>query len=157
MPRPKRNAGQPAPRRKAVNSALQGYFKSLNSMARCIVLEKETVEREHECSWRNMDDAAKEEAVNEHFIPQDIRIQYTFDFPIDRSVSRSSYCSMPSGWPSRPHSAHSMNDNMFLDDSRSPLHLSQPSDWDTEYGHRRRLGSSQEELACREHTLVSSC
>jgi len=125
LPRPKRNAGQPQ-RRKAVNSALQGYFKSLNSMARSIVLETETVEKEHHCEWRVMDNAKKEEVVNEHFIPQDIRLHYSFDFPLDRSVSQSSYCSAPPSWPGRPHSSHSMNDSYYAENH----HLSQPSEWD---------------------------
>ncbi len=147
LPRPKRTTAQPAQRRKEVNNVLQGYLKSLGSMARSIELEKETVKQEH-LQWTSMDDAAKEEVVNDHFIPQDIRLQYSFDFPIDRSVSRASHCSVPPSWPSRPHSAHSMHDGMFQDESS----FSQPNDWEGEYRQRRQLpGSSQEDLSYREH------
>ncbi len=147
LPRPKRKTGQPAQRRKEVNNALQGYLKSLSSMTRSIVLEKETVKQEHR-QWTNMDDAAKEEAVNDHFIPQDIRLQYTFDFPIDRSISRSSYCSVPSGWPARPHSAHSMNDS-------NSYHNLNPNDWEDDHQLQRNINSSQEDLSYQDHTLVS--
>lgn len=154
LPRPKRTPAQPAQRRKEVNSVLQGYLKSLGSMARSIELEKETVKQEH-VQWTSMDDATKEEVVNDHFIPQDIRLQYSFDFPIDRSVSRASHCSVPPSWPGRPQSAHSMHDGMFPDGSSS-----QPNDWEgDQYRQRRQLpGSSQEDLSYRDHrvnTLVS--
>ena len=38
-------------------------------MARSIVLEKETVEHEHQKDWAVMNPAKREEVVDEHFIP----------------------------------------------------------------------------------------
>ena len=65
----------PQARRKVVNSALQDYLKSLNSMTRSIVLETETVEKELG-SWRGLDDAGREAVVNDHFVPSQVRGQY---------------------------------------------------------------------------------
>lgn len=129
-------------------------------MARSIVLETETVEKEHQCHWRRMDDAKKEEVVNDHFIPQDIRMHYDFDLSMDRSTSRCSLSSMPPTW-GRPQSAHSMNDGMLIPENGRPLHLSQPNEWPEGWSNhhvdnqRQQLGQSQEELSYREQ--FSSC
>ena len=80
LPRPRPNTGGPASlshaRRKIVNSALQDYLKSLNSMTRSIVLETETVEKEHKYNWTTLDEARKEDLVNDHFMPADVRLHY---------------------------------------------------------------------------------
>lgn len=128
-------------------------------MARSIVLETETVEKEHEVQWRCMDDAKKEEVVNDHFIPQDIRMHYDFDLSMDRSSSRTSFSSMPPVW-GRPQSSHSMNDGVFHENN-SPLHLSQTNEWPGEWSfhtdnQQRQLGQSQEELSYREEHLFGS-
>lgn len=104
-----------------VNSALQDYLKSLNSMTRSIVLETESVEKEHQCEWKKMDHAAREEVVNDHFVPADIRFRYDFDFG-ERSVSRCSLTSCAS-WGGRHRTPSFTMDN-------GPTHLSQPEDWD---------------------------
>lgn len=148
LPRPKHGtAGQPLYRRKAVNTALQGYFKSLNSMARSIVLETETVEKEHQCQWKLLNNATKEEVVNDHFIPPDIRLQYNFD-----SVQCNSFSSIPSGHCGRPQSAHSMNDALFCDGSqgnKSSAHC-----------QSNKLRHSQDDLSNKDHfsrSMVSNC
>ena len=111
-----------------------------------------------------MDDAKKEEVVNDHFIPQDIRMHYDFDLSVDRSTSRSSFSSMPPGW-GRTQSAHSANDGMFPPENDHSLHLSQPNEWPEEWSNqadnqRRQLGRSQEELSYREQfssSMVNYC
>lgn len=55
---------------------LQDYLKSLNSMTRSIVLETETLAHEHHRDWEGMNDARREEVVNDHFIPTGVRAQY---------------------------------------------------------------------------------
>lgn len=55
---------------------LQDYLKSLNSMTRSIVLETETLAHEHHRDWDDMNDARREEVVNNHFIPTGVRVQY---------------------------------------------------------------------------------
>lgn len=120
---PSHGGGQPQARnRKLVNSALQDYLKSLNSMTRSIVLETETVEKEHQCEWRQMDHAKREEVVNDHFIPADVRFHYDFDYS-ERTPSRCSFTSHASWGGCRPHTPSFVMDNR-------PTHLSQPSDWE---------------------------
>lgn len=63
-------------RRKMVSSAVSDYLKSLNSMTRSIVLEREFVEEKHGGEWTAMDETLREEAVNEHFMPSDVRAHY---------------------------------------------------------------------------------
>ncbi len=121
------NGGQqPHPRnRKQVNNALQDYLKSLNSMTRSIVLETEAVEKEHQCEWKKMNDAKREEVVNDHFIPADIRFHYDFDHGGERAPSCCSFTSSAS-WGGRHHTPSL---NSFAMDN-GPMHLSQPSDWE---------------------------
>lgn len=80
LPRQKPNTSGPTTlshaRRKLVNSALQDYLKSLNSMTRSIVLETETVEKENKYNWKKLDVAKKEDLVNDHFVPAEVRMQY---------------------------------------------------------------------------------
>lgn len=99
-------------RRKMVSSAVQDYLKScLNSMARSIVLEKETVEHEHQKDWAVMNSAKREEVVDEHFIPCGVRAHYHGD-------------SLVGDWRRSPF--------VTVADSSKPLHLSQPSVWEQE-------------------------
>ena len=95
-------------RRKVVNTAVQDYLKSLNSIARSIVLEKETVEKEHNFDWSLMNDSSRDEVVNEHFVPTEVRSQYDGGFigEWDRSTvtvyhsgdSRQMHMSQPNEW-----------------------------------------------------------
>lgn len=120
--------GQPQARnRKRVNNALQDYLKSLNSMTRSIVLETETVEKEHQCEWQQMNYAMREEVMNDHFIPADVRFHYDFDYSAgERASSRCSFTSSAS-WGGRCHTPSS---NSFFMDSTAPMHLSQPNIWE---------------------------
>eukprot|EP00731_Ephydatia_muelleri_P036456 Em0258g11a len=92
------------PNRSVVSSAVQEYLKSLNFMTRTIVLETETVEKEHRERWTNLDQSRREELVNEHFIPSEVRVQYTSGFV--------------GGWQRMPRGTSVDN---------RPLHLSQPT------------------------------
>ena len=93
-------------------------------MTRSIVLETEAVEKEHQCEWKQMNHAMREEVVNDHFIPADVRFHYDFDHG-ERAASRLSFTSCAS-WGGRCHTPGS---NSFFMDS-TPTHLSQPSDWE---------------------------
>lgn len=93
-------------------------------MTRSIVLETETVEKEHQCEWKKMDDAKREEVVNDHFIPADIRFHYDFDYS-ERAPSCCSFTSSAS-WGGR-HRTPSLS-SFAMDNG--PTHLSQPSDWE---------------------------
>lgn len=107
-------------RRKLVNSALQDYLKSLNAMTRSIVLETESVEKEHCCDWTKMDEAKKEDIVNEHFVPSGVRLQY-------EDERASSCCSFSSA---RSLGQSSLHQDELVMESR-PSHSSQPSsDWE---------------------------
>ena len=64
------------PRVRPRQRQLQDYLKSLNSMTRSIVLETETLTHEHHRDWEDMNDARREEVVNDHFIPTGVRAQY---------------------------------------------------------------------------------
>lgn len=90
--------------RSIVSSAVQEYLKSLNFMTRTIVLETETVEKEHRERWTHLDQSKREELVNEHFIPSEVRVQYTSGFV--------------GGWQRMPRGT---------DVDNRPLHLSQPT------------------------------
>ena len=80
-------------RRKLVNNAIQDYLKSLNAMTRSIVLETETVEKENHCNWKKLDTASKEDLVNDHFMPADVRMQYCYE-----QERTASSCSFNSSW-----------------------------------------------------------
>lgn len=95
-------------------------------MTRSIVLETETVEKEHQCEWKKMNDAKREEVVNDHFIPADIRFHYDFaDYGGERAPSCCSFTSSAS-WGGHRHTP-SLN-SLAMDNG--PMHLSQPSDWE---------------------------
>ena len=63
-------------RRRLVSSRVSDYLKSLNSMARSIVLEKEYVEERHGGEWRSMNEALQEEVVDDYFMPADVHAHY---------------------------------------------------------------------------------
>ena len=77
-PQQRRSNGAPAanPRRQLVSSRVSDYLKSLNSMTRSIVLEKEYVEERHASEWRRMDEALQEEVVDDYFMPPDVHAHY---------------------------------------------------------------------------------
>lgn len=102
LPRQRRNNTRVAPaapvglphnpasaRRQMVSSTVSDYLKSLNSMTRSIVLEKELVEEKHAREWRIMDEAQQEEVVDEHFMPPDVHAHYG-TLPRSRPASRGS-------------------------------------------------------------------
>ena len=102
LPRPRRNghavvsptvsaaAHVPAGfRRRIVSSRVSDYLKSLNSMTRSIVLEKEYVEERHAGQWPAMDETLQEEVVDEHFMPADVHAHYG-TLPRSRRTSNSS-------------------------------------------------------------------
>ena len=103
LPRPRRNRAAPSPapsahnpassRRQMVSSAVSDYLKSLNSMTRSIVLEKEFVEERHAGEWPVMDETLQEEVVDEHFMPPDVHAHYG---TLPRSRSRRSVSSRAS-------------------------------------------------------------
>jgi len=109
LPRPREHTTQV--RRKAVNSAVQDYLMSLNSIARSIVLETKTVEKEHNTDWSAMNDSSREDIVNEHFVPTGIRSQYDGSFIGD--------------WHRSPVI-------VYHNTTQGPLRLSQPSDWEAD-------------------------
>ena len=57
-------------------SLLQEYFKSTNALTRSIMLEKSTVENEHKHNWTILSDSRRDEIVNDHFVPSQVREQY---------------------------------------------------------------------------------
>ena len=133
-------------RRKVVNSAVQDYLKSLNSMTRSIVLETESVEKEHKCEWTDMNNAKKEEMMDRHFIPDDVRMHYKFE-------RAASCCSFTTGWNSQPFSGS----GCIIENQ--PLHLSQPNEWEelpsAIGGSNRQLSRSNNDLVYRNHDAVS--
>lgn len=76
-------------RRQILSSTVADYLKSLNSMTRSIVLEKECVEEKHASDWGIMDEAQQEEVVDEHFMPPDVHAHYG-TLPRSRPASRGS-------------------------------------------------------------------
>ena len=80
------------------------------------------MEKEHQCEWKKMDHAKREEVVNDHFIPADIRFHYDFDYD-ERAPSCCSFTSSAS-WGGRHHTPSL---NSFAMDNGP---LSQPSDWE---------------------------
>ena len=75
-------------RRQLVSNAVSDYLKSLNSMTRSIVLEKECVEERHEGEWSAMDEILQEEVVDDHFMPSDVRAHYGNNSPIRKILNR---------------------------------------------------------------------
>ena len=71
-----------------VSNAVSDYLKSLNSMTRSIVLEKECVEERHGGEWNAMDEVLQEEVVDDHFMPRDVRAQYGSNLPLQKVLSR---------------------------------------------------------------------
>ena len=98
--------------RELVNDTLQNYLKSLNAMARTIVLETETVEKEHNCDWKKIDAARKEDIVNKHFVPCEVRQRYG-------AQRASSSCSVTSPGPLHQVSSH--QDNLEVENRLSRL------------------------------------
>ena len=123
-------------------------------MTRSIVLEKETVEKEHQCEWKQMNHAMREEVVNDHFIPAEVRFHYDFDYS-ERTPSRCSFTSCASWGGQR----HTPSLNSFLMEG-GPTHLSQPSDWDDWSGvcgtplQRRRGEALQTNLSRSNNDLM---
>lgn len=97
-------------------------------MTRSIVLETESVEKEHHCDWKEMDPAKKENIVNDHFVPTGVRVHY-------ETERASSCCSFASA---RSLGQFSSQEDILMP-RRSSLHSPQPSsDWD----EPRRFSSS---------------
>lgn len=123
-------------------------------MTRSIVLEKETVEKEHQCEWRQMDRATREEVVNDHFIPADVRFHYDFDHS-ERASSRCSFTSCAS-WGGQRCTPSLTG---FLMEG-GPTHLSQPNEWDDWSGvcgtplQRRRSGEKVQSLSRSNNDLM---
>lgn len=76
-------------RRQHVSNTVADYLKSLNSMTRSIVLEKEFVEEKHAGEWPTMDETEQEEVVDEHFMPPNVHAHYG-TLPRSRPASRAS-------------------------------------------------------------------
>ena len=76
-------------RRQLVSNTVADYLKSLNSMTRSIVLEKEFVEEKHAGEWPSMDETEQEEVVDEHFMPMNVHAHYG-TLPRSRPASRAS-------------------------------------------------------------------
>lgn len=72
-----------------MSNTVADYLKSLNSMTRSIVLEKEFVEEKHAGEWPSMDETEQEEVVDEHFMPMNVHAHYG-TLPRSRPVSRAS-------------------------------------------------------------------
>lgn len=131
-----------------MNSAIQDYLKSLNAMTRSIVLETETVEKENQCNWKKMDSAKKDDLVNNHFMPADVRMQYEHE-------RAASCCSFRSSWSADRDSmcfsqqypqCHGPSQGLQVMESR-PTHLSQPEEWEEyESSGNRQLSRSQKDL-----------
>ena len=85
-----RGAGETFPSCEVVDkraSLLQEYFKSTNALTRSIMLEKSTVENKHGHSWTVLSDSRRDEIVNNHFVPSDVREQYTSGGLVPRNRS----------------------------------------------------------------------
>jgi hypothetical protein len=110
-------------------------------MTRSIVLETETVEKEHKCNWTKLDVARKEDLVNDHFVPADVRMHYD-------NERAASCCDFRS--PSRlsvERSSRSQDIPMYRGDlvDGSPLHL--------ETGHKGLRGSTQDLVYANKSTV----
>ena len=156
LPRPGQRQSENAPsnltqaRRKLVNSAIQDYLKSLNAMTRSIVLETETVEKENHGKWKKMDSTSKDNLVDDHFMPVDVRMQYEHE-------RAASCCSFSSGWSDRGSMCQSQQacrpayEDRHME--RDPRHLSQPEEW--EDSCRQGISRSHRELCYSESTVRS--
>ena len=85
------------------------------------------MEKENQCNWKKLDTAHKEDLVNDHFVPADVRMHYEHE----RAASRCSFSSSRSadqleGFRA-PSSASQYGDELVVENR--PLHLSQPGDW----------------------------
>ena len=58
------------------SSLLQDYFKSANALSRSIILEKSSVEQQHSKQWTMLSDSKRDEIVDDHFVPNEVREQY---------------------------------------------------------------------------------
>ena len=96
-------------RRQIVSSRVSDYLKSLNSMTRSIVLEKEYVEERHAGEWPVMDETLQEEVVDDYFMPPDVHAHYGTLPPSRRSSLSGSY---------REPRCSSSNSNSNSDQSR---------------------------------------
>lgn len=119
-----------------VNSALQDYLKSLNSMTRSIVLETETVEKENKYNWTQLDVAKKEDLVNDHFMPAGVRMLYD-------SERAASCCSFSSGVSLEPAGQDLA---VYREDLVVENRLSQPSNWDDTPPHAKQVSRSSRDL-----------
>lgn len=148
LPRQKPHTGGPATlshaRRKIVNSALQDYLKSLNSMTRSIVLETETVEKENKYNWTKLDVAKKEDLVNDHFVPEEVRIQYNSS---ERSASCCGFSAPRLSLERNQDVAAGYREGVVMENK--PLHLSQPDDWEELSSGKEQLSRSSRDLVFR--------
>lgn len=123
LPRQRRNRVEPTPsvgsthnpsnaRRQMVSSAVSDYLKSLNSMTRSIVLEREFVEERHAGEWPVMDETLQEEVVDEHFMPPDVHAHYG-TLPQSRRASIASRASRRGDLEQGSH-----NDELMLQRNR---------------------------------------
>jgi len=89
-------------------------------MTRSIVLETESVEKEHDCDWKELDASKKEDIVNDHFVPTGVRLQYE----AERASSCCSFSSIRSlgRFPSREDMMHRHTGSLHSTQSSS--------DWD---------------------------
>lgn len=116
-------------RRQMVTTAVSDYLKSLNSMTRSIVLEREFVEEKHGGEWTAMDEVLREEAVNEHFMPSDVRAHYgSGPRPRPPPVTTTAYgrevrVSSPSRQSEREHREQEARENTPLPRNRGPVRL----------------------------------
>lgn len=95
-----------------VSSAVSDYLKSLNSMTRSIVLEREFVEERHAGEWPVMDETLQEEVVDEHFMPPDVHAHYG-TLPQSRRASIASRASRRGDLEQGSH-----NDELMLQRNR---------------------------------------
>lgn len=109
-------------------------------MTRSIVLETETVEKENKFNWTKLDVAKKEDLMNDHFMPAGVRMQYTGS---DRAAS---CCSFSSGVSLERPSQDIAVCGEDLVVGNTPLHLSQPDDWEDVPIHKKQLSRSSRDL-----------
>ena len=107
-------------------------------MTRSIVLETETVEKENQCDWKKLDVARKEDLVNNHFMPADVRLHYEHE----RAASCCSFTSSRSAdgllGPGSASQGVQYEDELVVENR--PQHLSQPGSWD----HPQRSRSTKD-------------
>lgn len=124
-------------------------------MTRSIVLETETVEKENQCNWKKMDSARKDDIVNDHFVPADVRMHYEHE-------RASSSCSFSSGWSMDRESmcqsqqyppSYRAGEGLVVENR--PRHLSQPEDWEERSAqhNNKHLSRSQKDLVYANATV----